>query len=121
MKRTDTLVRIKTRLLTQADTTYQTIRDTVLRDIHDTVVVEKFVLACDSLRKSCDAYRAAAEAKFSADSLLFNAQANEIAVWRASRPSNLRVITTDVVLAAAGYGACKAGISPSLFPMTNDD
>lgn len=87
VRATDTLVRVKTKLLAHTDTTFQHLRDTVLREIHDTVIVKRFIQACDSLKGACDAYRDAAQAKFHADSLLFAAQSQEIAAWKANQPS----------------------------------
>jgi hypothetical protein len=111
VSKTDTLVKLKTKILAHTDTTYQQVRDTVLRYIHDTTVVKQFVQACDSLKSSCDAFRTAAQSKFHADSGLVAALTQENVAWKASRPSRLHTVATTMLYAAVGFGLCKAAPS----------
>lgn len=109
VRKTDTLVTTKDKLLTKILTRIDTLKTT--ERITDTMWVKQEVHVCDSLASSCADYRAAAQQKFRADSLLFATQAREVTAWRAQQPSKLHTIATLAIAGLVGVGLCKAGVS----------
>lgn len=110
VRATDTLVKLKTKILAHTDTTYQQVRDTVLQYLHDTVVVKQFVQACDSLKASCDAFRTAVQSKFRADSGLMTALTQENIAWRASQPSLGSTIRSRLLWLGLGLAADRVAV-----------
>lgn len=85
--------------------------DTILKHLTDTVMVKQYVQACDSLKSACSAFRDSSNVLRDADHALIQAQSTELRTWQSSQPSKFRRIATYTLVAAGGFGLCKAGLT----------
>lgn len=83
-------------------------------DLHDSASVTRVITAAADVAPACRALVSSCSIALAAKDSVIHAKDQEIAARDAARPSRLRTLATDVIIAGVAYGLGRAGVGAHL-------